>query len=252
MSPSEIISFLLIGAAVIVAIVVFWFIFRKRIKFAIALTAVLVIGYIGYFIYYPTLKVNTHAKRYEQVMEYLTEKYPDKEYSVSPEHYEKGYSVGEFNVNDVETPTMGVTLRVDRKGQVTQILTWSNLGYPAQQELWRKIEFFYGETYTLDKDIADVTKEDEWINGELTAFALTIDEMPAIAFYNYSKASFSLLGLELGEREGFVVLEEDGYLFIYVDKRYERETITGILENGKEFMLNIDQKKGRLIVEKQQ
>ena len=68
MNPSENIYFFLIGVTVLAVIILSWFIFRKRKKWAIALTSVLVIGYAGYYVYYPTLKVNTHAERYEQVM----------------------------------------------------------------------------------------------------------------------------------------------------------------------------------------
>ena len=102
----------------------------------------------------------------------------------------------------------------------------------------------------LDKDIADITKEDEWIDGELTAFALTINGLPAIAIYNYSKEGYGLLELQQEEHEGFVVIEESEYAFIYVDERYQGETITVNLENNKEYTLNVHQQKGRLIVEK--
>ena len=250
MSPGEYIYFYLIGITVLAVIIFIWLIFRKRKKWAIALTSVLVIGYAGYYVYYPTLKVNTHAERYEQVIDYLAENYPDKEYNILPKHYEEGYTVGKFDVNDVETPSMGVTFRVDEEGQVTQTGTWSKREYPKQQELWREIEFTYGETYTLDKEVVEVTKQDEWIDGELTAFALTIDNMPTIALFNYSRGGYGLLELRQGEREGFVSIEEDGYVFIYVDEQYQGEMVTLHLKNGEQYTLNIHQNKGRLIVEK--
>ncbi|MCM3742991.1 chloride channel protein [Sporosarcina luteola] len=252
MSPSDIISLFLIGVAVFIAILFVWFTFRKRPKPAIALIVILVTGYIGYILYYPTLKIKTHAKRYEQITDYLVENYPDKEFNISPKQYEAGYRVGEFNVNDIETPTIGVMFRVDDKAKATQISSWSSKDYPKQQELWREIEYSYGEPYTLDKDIADITKEDEWIKGVLTAFALTIDGMPAIALFNYSEEGYGLLDLQQGDRDGFVVIEEEGFIFIYADERYERETVTTILKNGNEITLNIAQQKGRLIVETQQ
>jgi hypothetical protein len=219
-----------------------WLIFRKRKKWAIALTSVLVIGYIGYYVYYPSLKVNTHAERYEQVIDYLAKNYPNKQFNIFPKHYEEGYRVGEFTVNDVESPTIGVTLHVGEEGQVTQISTWSKNEYPTQQELWREIEFIYGETYTLDKEIAKITKQDEWIDGELTAFALTIDNMPAIAIFNYSREGYGLLELQQGEREGFISIE--------IDESYQGEMVTIHLKNGEEYSLNVDKNKGRLIVEK--
>lgn len=38
------------------------------------------------------------------------------------------------------------------------------------------------------------------MDGELTAFALTIEDMPAIALFNYSKEGYGLLELREGER----------------------------------------------------
>ena len=251
MSPSENIYFILIGVPVVAAIMFIWFICRKRKRLAIVFTSVLVIGYIGYYAYYPTLKMNKHAKGYEQVVHYLTEKYPDRMFTISPKHYEPGYKVANFNVNDSKTPMIGVTLRADKEGQVTQTSYWSNLDYPPQQELWREIEFSYGEPYTLDKEIADVTKEDEWIDGELTAFALTMNDKPAIALYNYSKAGYGLLELQQEEHEGFVVIENSGYVFIYVDESYPGETVTINVKDDKEYTLNVNQQKGRLIIKKQ-
>ena len=201
MSPGENIYFFLIGVPVVAAIMLIWFIFRKRKRLAIVFTSVLVIGYIGYYAYYPTLNMNKHAKGYGQVVHYLTEKYPGRMFTISPEHYEPGYKVADFNVNDSETPMIGVTLRSDKEGQVTQTSYRSNFDYPTQQELWREIKFIYGEPYTLDKDIADISKEDEWMDGELTAFALTINDMPAIALYNYSKAGYGLLELKQEKHE---------------------------------------------------
>ncbi len=250
MSPSEIIYFFLIGAIVLTVIMFIWLLFKKRIKWAITLTSVVVIGYVGYYVYYPTLKVNTHAERYVRLIAYLGEYYPDKEFTILPKHYKEGYTVGRFDVNDIGNTKMGVTLRVDKEGKVTQIGTWSNQDYPNQQELWREIEFMYGETYSLNKEISEVTKHDEWIKGELTAFALTIDDMPTIALFNYSSEGYSLLELRKGEREGFVSIEANGYVLVYIDERYQGETVTIHLESGEEYTLNVDQHKGRLIVEK--
>ncbi|WP_301108332.1 hypothetical protein [Sporosarcina sp.] len=252
MNPSELIYFFMIGIPVFTLAILLWFIFRRRKNIAVVLTAILLIGYISYILYYPTMKMHTHAERYEQVTDYLTKNYPERKFTILPEYYEQGYSVGQFDVSDTKTPAIGVTLRVDKKGQVTQTSSWSNLDYPTQQELWREIEYFYGEPYTLDKKLSNITKVDEWIDGELTAFALTIDETPAIALFTYSKEGYGLVDLQQGEREGFVVVESDGYVFVFTDEKYGGKSITKNLDKGKEFTLNIDQQKGRLIVEKQQ
>ncbi|MBS4220302.1 hypothetical protein KHA96_18535 [Bacillus sp. FJAT-49711] len=154
----------------LIAIIGIWLIFIERKKWAISLTSVVVIGFVGYYVTYPNFKANTHAERYEQLINYLEDNYPDKEFAILPKRYGDGYTVGQFDVNDIENPTMGVTLRVDKRGQVRQKGYWSKQEYPTQQELWREIEFLYGDTYTLDKEKAEITKHDEWIDGELTAF----------------------------------------------------------------------------------
>ena len=249
-SPGEIIYFSLIAIILFVVIIVVWFIFRKRKKWAIILTSIFVIGYLAYYIYYPTLKVNTHAERYEQISDYLAKSYPNKQFNIEPKQYEEGYTVGDFSVNDITSPTIGVTLRVGDEWQVTQISNWSKNEYPTQQELWREVEWIYGEPYTLDKEISKITKQDEWIDDELTVFALTIDDMPAIAIFNYSSAGYGLIELQQGEREGFVSIEIDSYVFIYIDDSYQGEKIMVHLKNGEEYALNADENKGRLIVKR--
>ena len=250
MSPSESIYFFLIALCILIIILIVWWIFRKRKKWAVGLTFLLVIGFIAYFLYYPTLKVNTHGERYEQVVAYLAKDYPNKEFHIEPKFYEEGYSVGEFRVNDVKLPTMGVTLRVGGNGEVTQLSTWSKNEYPTQRELWREIEFFHGDTYSLDKEIAKIMKHDEWFDGELTVFALTIDDMPAIALFNYSSEGYQFLELQQGEQEGFIFIEKDDYVWIYIDERYRGEKVTIYLKNGEEYSLNVNGNKGKLIVEK--
>lgn len=252
MSPGELIYFSAIGFVVIAASIVLWFIFRKRKSLAITLASILVVGYIGYILYYPILKMHTHSEAYKKVSDYLEKRYPEKKFTIAPKHYEEGYTVGDFEVNDIGTPRVGVTLHVGKGNQVTQIGTWSNLEYPTQQDLWREIEFTYGESYTLDKKSIDIIKKDEWIDGELTAFALTIDDLPAIALFNYSKAGYGLLELQEGDREGYVIIEKEGYVFIYADEHYQGKTVSANLVNSKEFTFNVDQQKGQLIIEKQQ
>lgn len=251
MSPGELIYFSTIGFIVIVTSIVLWFIFRKRKNIAIILPTILFLGFIGYVLYFPTMKINKHSESYEIVSDYLDKNYPDRVFTVRPEHYEAGYTVGEFDVNDVETPTIGVILRVDKE-DVAEIGAWSSLKYPTQEDLWREIQSYYESPYSLNKDLAEITKIDEWIDGELTAFALTINDMPAIALFNYSKAGYSLLELQEGEPEGYVIVENEGYVFVYADERYQGKIISANLVNRQEFTFNVDQRKGQLIIEKQQ
>ncbi len=217
---------------------------------AIVTSIAIVIGFAGYYMYYPTIKKNTHTERFQQIQVFLEKTYPDKQFAITSQHYESGYIVGDFEISDLNTPLMGVTLRVHKDGHVSQIATWSKLDYPTQQKLWRVIEFYYGETYSLDKEIGEFTRKDHWIDGELTVFALTINDVPSIAIFNYSTAGYSLLELKEGERGKFVSVELDGYLFIYIDENYEGELVTIHTEAGNQYTLNAQEQKGKLIVKK--
>ena len=82
MSPSELIYFFINGVAVVIAITILWFIFRKKRRVGIALTSILVSGFIGYVLYFPTLKTNKHSEAYEIVSDYLDKNYPNRAFTV--------------------------------------------------------------------------------------------------------------------------------------------------------------------------
>ncbi len=248
MNLGETITFLFIGLAVLLAVGIIWFLFRKQKKWAIGLTSLLVAGYVGYYVYYPYLQVSVHAEKYEQVSEYLETNYPDRRFTIIPEQYEVGDTVGVFNINDKETPDKGVTLHVDDNDKIQQISNWTDGRFPTQEELWRELEFPYGETYTLDKENVEITKQDDWIEGELTVFALTIDNMPAIVIYEYSTAGSGMLDLQVAENDLVIFAETEKHTFIYVDERYEGETAVIVLENGETISVDLAERKGKLFV----
>lgn len=248
MNPSEWITFTLFGFLLIIIIAIAWFVFRKRKKWAVAVTAVLVIGYVGYYAYYPTMKTNAHAAKYEQLVEYLETKYPGQQFTIRPEHYEAGVTVGTFDINGAETPDMGVTLRVDDEGEVRQISTWTGGGYPEQRDLWKDLEFHYGGDYTFDREEVEITKQDEWIDGELTVFALNIDDRPAIAVYEYAQGGYGRLDLQESQNGDFVSAEIEGYVFIYIDERYPNETAEIELQNGDSISVDAAEHKGELFI----
>ena len=200
MRPGELISFMGLGIVVFIVILFICFILRKRKKLAIALTIPLIIGYVSYFIFFPTIQENTHAKRYQQIEAYLSTTYPEKHFVISPQHFEQGVNVGDFQVHHLDTPEIGVTLRVKKDGSVSQVSTWTNSDYPTQQELWRNLQTNFLGDYALDKEIPEVKKIDTWIDGELTVFALTVDGKPSIAIFTYSNAGYSLIEVTEGER----------------------------------------------------
>lgn len=226
MSLGENIYFSILGLFITVLLLLVWIVFRKTIKIPIVFSIIVMSGFISYFIYYQGQKEVQHEKVFEQVTAYLEETFPNRTFTVKPAHYEKGQPVGEFYVYDTETPKIGVTFYVDKKEKVTQTSWWSN-----------------------DSPLPHVTKEDELIRGEQTVFALTIDGAPAIAIFSYSKEGVQLITLQKNERDDFIVVEENGERFIYIQAQYEEEKLPIHLENGQKHLLTIDGRKGQLIVE---
>ena len=238
MRPSEVISFMLLGIGILIVNLFIWFILRKRKKLAIALTIPLIIGYVSYFIFFPTIQENTHAKRYQQLEAYLSTTYSEKHFVITPQHFEQGVNVGDFEVHHLDTPEIGVTLRVKKDGSVSQVATWTNSDYPTQQELWRVLQTNFLGDYALDKAIPEIKKIDTWIDGEITVFALTIDDQPAIAIFTYSHAGYSLIDVTEGERGQLITTEYENYVFTYIDEHYAEDT----------YSINALEQKGRLII----
>ncbi|HSJ38143.1 MAG TPA: hypothetical protein VK945_07995 [Planococcus sp. (in: firmicutes)] len=248
MNPGDLIVYLLFGFLLLIIIAVAWFVFRKRKKWAMAVTAFLIIGYIGYYAYFPTLQENIHEAKYEQVTEYLATKYPEREFTVEPEHFEEGYYVGFFDVNDHETPEFGVTLGVKNNGEVFQTSSWDATGILAQQNLWKTLYYSYHDDYSLDSKKIEITKKDEWIDGELTVFALNIDDHPTIAVYEYSHGGYGTWALEESQTGDVVSVEIEGHVLIYIDERHPDETVEIGLQNGKTISVDAAQHKGKLFV----
>ncbi|MFJ7732625.1 hypothetical protein ACIQXF_12090 [Lysinibacillus sp. NPDC097231] len=249
MTPAELIYFSVIAFALLIIILLITFIFRKRKKSVLAIIIVLIIGYISYIAYYPTLKIKTHAERYIQLETYLKQTYPNQQFSITPEHFEDGYTVGQFSVNAMETPQIGVDLRVDKHGKVKQVSTWSNEEYPTQENLWRVLKFHLFEEYTLDKNIPVITKKDFWFNGDgLTVFALKIDDSPAIAVFTYSTGGYSFQHFVEGKPDEVISVETDDFVFAYMDEKYTGKAATITTKSGKQYELNPDNQKMKLTI----
>lgn len=247
MSPAENLMFVVLGVGALLAIGMLFFVFRKRKRWALVLSGLLVISYIGFFAYQPYMKTEAHAEKYEEVIEYLALQYPEREFLVAPQQYEKGVAVGHFDVSDKQTPEMGVTLQVGENGDIQQVSNWTTGEFPAQQDVWQELEFHYGGNYTLNREAVEISKQDEWIEGELTVFALTIDQLPAIAVYEYSPAGYGLLNLEVAQEGSVVWAEIEGMVFVYVDERIEEQAADITLESGESISV-ADRQKGELVV----
>jgi len=249
LTPAELIYFSVIALTLFIIILLIAFIFRKRKKSVLAIIILLIISYISYIAYYPTLKTKTHAERYIQLETYLNQTYPNQQFSVTPEHFEPGYTVGQFSVHATETPQIGVDLRVDKHGKVTQVSTWTKEEYPSQENLWRVIEFHFFEEYTLDKSIPVITKKDFWFNGDgLTVFALKVNDSPAIAVFTYSTAGYSLQHLVEGKPGEMISIETKDFVFAYMDEKYTGKAATITTKSGEQYELNPNNQKMKLTV----
>lgn len=215
----------------------------------VAIIIPLIIVYISSIAYYPNLKLKTHAARYIQLESYLNKTYPNQQFSVTPEHFEPGYSVGRFSVHTMETPQIGVELRVDKHGKVTQVATWTKNDYPTQENLWKVLEYQLLDDYTLDEKIPAITKIDAWFNGDgLTVFALEVNDSPAIAVFTYSTAGYSLQHYVEGKPENLISIETEDFIFAYLDKMYKSETATIITKSGEQYELNPENQKMKLTI----
>lgn len=246
MNPGEVIIFMMLAFGTCLVIAVSWFLLRKRKKWALAVTVILIVIFMSAYMYYPTYREVMHDKRYEQLLIYLQERYPNEQFVIEPEVYEPGYQVGDFNVRYADTMLAGVWLRVNGEGNVVQTAYWTNSDYPTQQNIWQKITTDY-DAYTLDAQLPHVEKKGMWIDGEWTVFAVTIDERPALAFYRYSQAGYGRESLVEAARGEVVSAEWQNRFFIYMDEAYEGETVV-VTWQGKERMVHVSEARGKLLV----
>lgn len=219
MSPGEVLSLILLSFVTLVVILVVAFIlkrYKKTLGLIIFLLIVVFVS-ISYITYSPAMKINTHAKKYLQLITYLNERYPNQQFTIFPQQYESGHSVGQFSVNNVLTPQFGVELKVDRKGNVKQFSNWQHNEFYNQENLWEVLRFELIGSYTLDSSIPMVEKIDYWTDGDkLTVFAVNVDGSPAIAVFTYTLGGYGLLQFVEGKNDETITTEVDGYLISYV------------------------------------
>lgn len=116
-------SLFLIGIAVIIsiAVVLLLIIFRKRKKIARIIVSIIVSSYIVFVVIYPTILSNIHAKRYDELEEYLQNTYPNEEFYIHTRNYDKAIQLGDYDVSNKSTPNRGVTYRVTKDGEIFQL-----------------------------------------------------------------------------------------------------------------------------------
>ncbi|MER2107118.1 MAG: hypothetical protein ABS949_09275 [Solibacillus sp.] len=121
MKPEDLIFVIGVALIVLIVILVTTLIFRKRKKVARIIVSSIVIGYIVFFTFYPTIRSEIHAQRYDQLVEYLQRTYPNEEFEVRSRNYDEVIQLGDFQVNNTSTPNRGVTYRVEKNGDIFQL-----------------------------------------------------------------------------------------------------------------------------------
>lgn len=245
MSPAENIFFLVLAFGAFIFLCIAGFLLRNHKKWALLVIAVVAVSYISWYIYYPTYREGTHAARYEQLLSYLEETYPNEQFIIEPEVYEPGYQVGEFSVRRADTERAGVTMRVGKGGNVAQTSYWTNDGYPTQETLWQTIATT--APYSLDHQLPHVEKKDSWVDGEWTVFAVTIDGQPALAFYQYEQGGYSSYPIVMAARGEIAQTEWQDRFFVYMDEAYAEEMVT-LDWRGERVELNAAEHRGKLVV----
>ena len=116
-------SLFLIGIAVIIliAVALLFIVFRKRKKIARIIVSIIVSSYIVFVAIYPTILSNIHAKRYDELEEYLQNTYPNEEFYIDTRDYDEALQLGNYNVSNKSTPKRGVTYHVTKDGEIIQL-----------------------------------------------------------------------------------------------------------------------------------
>lgn len=250
MNPADNIYFLFIGSIVFAVCLLVLFLFRKRFKLGLIISGLLIMGVFVYYLAFPTIKTMKHTERYDLLLTYLNTTYPNGEFEIypKPEEFNTGYPVGDFRVNRTELPSIGVGYYVAKDGSVNERSTWSKADYPSQENLWKTLEETLTTGTGLNKTIPDIVKRDSWIDGKLSVFAVSVDDYPAIALYNYSPAGYGTIDYESGKAGETVVAEYDGKLFVFIDERSNEDSVTVTNVAGTRFELNVAEHKGKLVV----
>lgn len=248
MKPSELIYFMALGIVVLLVIAILFFILRKNKKLAMIVAAPFAVLYVGYYLYYPTLQENIHSARFEQLQAYLQATYPEEQFTIYPRELELGVEAGNFMVNNVNTPALGVDYRVKKDGSVVQISTWTNTNFPTEQNLWETVQYNHKGSYTLDDELPVIEKKDSWTEDDLTVFALTINDEPSIAAFHYATGGYSAYPVVEGAAGGIVHATVEQYEFFYIDEHFREQTAKVQLANGEWKELNVAKLKGQLVV----
>lgn len=62
-----------------------------------------------------------HAKRYDELEEYLQNTYPTEAFNIESRDYNNAIQFGDFDVSNKDTPNKVVVYRVKKRGEIIQL-----------------------------------------------------------------------------------------------------------------------------------
>ncbi|MED4699469.1 hypothetical protein P9436_10425 [Lysinibacillus capsici] len=121
LKPQDSLFLILIAVIISIPVALLFIVFRKRKKIARIIVSIIVSSYIVFVAIYPTILSNLHAKRYDELEEYLQNTYPNEEFIIYSRNYDDAIQLGDYDVSNKSTPKIGVTYRVTKDGEIFQL-----------------------------------------------------------------------------------------------------------------------------------
>lgn len=134
MSPVELIQIMFFGSILVIVLALVWFIFWRKKKIALTVTIFSVVAFTLFFALQPYYIQQQHAKRYEIVVDYLHEQYPEYKFDISPKILKEGDTPYEYQVVANDYKYRNEYYRVDQNGLV-MFSHYSTLNYGKEEEL---------------------------------------------------------------------------------------------------------------------
>lgn len=224
MRPGDNIYFFILGNIALVIFIISLIIFRKRMRIAIYILIIMAVALTSYYLYYPTIKVNTHAKDYETLKTYLADNYPDETYIVTPETLDEGAFVGQFYVSQKDYPGFGLILQV-RNDEIEHFGWYQPEGPKTKDELWKQL--YTMQSPTLDKPLQKVSKLDQYEDEQYIVIAATVGKQLALGVFTYSSGAISTVKMVEGPSDELIEVTVDNKTYTYIPTDYNGK----ILEN---------------------
>lgn len=244
-SPGEILSYIVIGAFLLVLIIVLTVFMRKRKVLLYPLILIIVGTYVTYYFMYPTIITNKHEKAYADLQIFLKENYSEYSFKIESNFDISTKYAGTFTLTREDFPYYTVGVRATGKGRFKESL-WTPQTVPENRaDLWQALKG-YELSLNLGTKLNTVEKLDNWSNSEFTAFAVMLNNKPAIAVYsNYPVYLYQLIP---GEADGMLKVLHEDYTFIYIGEQHEDDILEITAANGSTHFYDTTVEKGKLIV----